>query len=97
MSIENPSATEYIQHHMQHLQSLHQQVIVDFSVFNYDTLFFSILSLLVVFFVLRLGAKKLRLVSQAKCSAPLKCSWKWSTTRLRALYMVIAPILLLWR
>lgn len=58
MSIENPSATEYIQHHMQHLQSLHQQVIVDFSVFNYDTLFFSILSLLVVFFVLRLGAKK---------------------------------------
>lgn len=49
MSIENPSATEYIQHHMQHLQSLHQQVIVDFSVFNYDTLFFSILSLLVVF------------------------------------------------
>ena len=52
MSIENPSATEYIQHHMQHLQSLHQQVIVDFSVFNYDTLFFSILSLLVVFFVL---------------------------------------------
>ena len=47
MSIENPSATEYIQHHMQHLQSLHQQVIVDFSVFNYDTLFFSILSLLV--------------------------------------------------
>ena len=75
MSIENPSATEYIQHHMQHLQSLHQQVIVDFSVFNYDTLFFSILSLLVVFFVLRLGA----------------------TTRLRALCMVIAPILLLWR
>ena len=58
MSIENPSATEYIQHHMQHLQSLHQQVIVDFSVFNYDTLFFSILSLLVVFFVLRVGAKK---------------------------------------
>lgn len=58
MSIENPSATEYIQHHMQHLQSLHQQVIVDFSVFNYDTLFFSILSLLVVFFCSSTRRKK---------------------------------------
>ena len=94
MSIENPSATEYIQHHMQHLQSLHQQVIVDFSVFNYDTLFFSILSLLVVFFVLRLGAKK----ATSGVPGKMQCaSWKWSTTRLRALCMVIAPILLLWR
>lgn len=58
MATTGPSATEYIQHHMQHLQSLKQNVIIDFSVVNYDTLFFSILSLLVVFFLLRLGAKK---------------------------------------
>ena len=43
---------------MQHLQSLKQNVIIDFSVVNYDTIFFSILALLAVFFLLRLGAKK---------------------------------------
>ena len=58
MATNAPSATEYIQHHMQHLQSLKQNVIIDFSVVNYDTIFFSILALLVVFFLLRLGAKK---------------------------------------
>lgn len=58
MAIESPSATEYIQHHMAHLQSMHQNVIVDFSVINYDTIFFSLVALAVVFFLLRLGAKK---------------------------------------
>ena len=58
MATNAPSATEYIQHHMQHLQSLKQNVIIDFSVVNYDTIFFSILALLAVFFLLRLGAKK---------------------------------------
>lgn len=58
MAIESPSATEYIQHHMAHLQSMHQNVIVDFSVINYDTIFFSLVALVIVFFLLRLGAKK---------------------------------------
>ena len=58
MAVESPSATEYIQHHMAHLQSMHQNVIVDFSVINYDTIFFSLAALLVVFFLLRMGAKK---------------------------------------
>ena len=58
MATNAPSATEYIQHHMQHLQSLKQNVIIDFSVVNYDTIFFSVLALLAVFFILRLGAKK---------------------------------------
>ena len=58
MATNAPSATEYIQHQMQHLQSLKQNVIIDFSVVNYDTIFFSVLALLAVFFILRLGAKK---------------------------------------
>lgn len=58
MAVESPSATEYTQHHMAHLQSMHQNVIVDFSVINYDTIFFSLAALLVVFFLLRMGAKK---------------------------------------
>ncbi len=52
-----PTATEYIQHHMTHLASAKQGGIVDFSVLNYDTLFFSVLMMVVMFFVLRAGAK----------------------------------------
>jgi F-type H+-transporting ATPase subunit a len=43
-----PSATEYIQHHLQHLQkdfsfqSVKQTSIVDFSVFNLDSVFFAL-------------------------------------------------------
>ncbi len=38
-----PTAGEYIGHHLQHLRSHEQHGIVDFSVFNVDTLFWSIL------------------------------------------------------
>lgn len=44
-----PTAGEYIQHHLQHLQkdfnfqSVKQTSVVDFSVFNFDSLFFSVL------------------------------------------------------
>ena len=58
MAVESPSATEYIQHHMAHLQSMHQNVIVDFSVIQDDTIFLSRAALLVVFVLLRMGAKK---------------------------------------
>jgi F-type H+-transporting ATPase subunit a len=37
-----PNAGEYIGHHLGHLQNRHQTSIIDFSVVNYDTLFFSI-------------------------------------------------------
>ena len=37
-----PNAGEYITHHLGHLSSHHQDKIVDFSILNYDTLFFSI-------------------------------------------------------
>src|SRR5659263_345146 len=38
-----PSASEYIVHHLTHWQTKPQTEIVDFSVFNIDSLFFSIL------------------------------------------------------
>src|SRR5438105_3393701 len=38
-----PTAGEYIGHHLQHLRSHEQTSIIDFSVINYDTVFWSIL------------------------------------------------------
>jgi F-type H+-transporting ATPase subunit a len=37
-----PSASEYIQHHLAHLQNKKQAGIVDFTVFNLDSIFFSV-------------------------------------------------------
>ena len=33
-----PTASEYIVHHLQHLQNVKQTKIVDFSVINYDSI-----------------------------------------------------------
>jgi len=38
-----PTASDYIVHHLTHWQNKPQTEIVDFSVFNIDSLFFSIL------------------------------------------------------
>jgi F-type H+-transporting ATPase subunit a len=59
-----PSAGEYIQHHLQHLQkdfsfqSVKQTSIVDFSVFNLDSVFFSVLLGAIGCFLLWRGARK---------------------------------------
>ncbi|MFN3791391.1 F0F1 ATP synthase subunit A [Massilia sp.] len=37
-----PTSSEYITHHLGHLSNKHQDFVVDFSVFNYDTIFWSI-------------------------------------------------------
>ncbi len=37
-----PTASEYIKHHLGHLSNEHQEFVVDFSVINYDTMFWSI-------------------------------------------------------
>jgi F-type H+-transporting ATPase subunit a len=69
MSAENtgapgPTAGEYIVHHLQHLQkdfsfnSVKQTSIVDFGVFNLDSVFFSIMLGVVGCFVLWLAARK---------------------------------------
>lgn len=53
-----PTASEYIVHHLTHLQNKKQTEIVDFSVFNYDSIFFSVLLGLVGSFFLWKAARK---------------------------------------
>ena len=53
-----PTASEYIVHHLTHWQNKPQTEIVDFSVFNLDSLFFSItLGLLGSFFLWKAARK----------------------------------------
>ena len=59
MSVDGAlTATEYIKHHLANLASTHQESIVDFSVINYDTLFFSILLMGVTLWALHKAANK---------------------------------------
>jgi F-type H+-transporting ATPase subunit a len=53
-----PTATEYIVHHLSHLSTAKQKVIVDFSVVNFDTVFFSVLILGLTLWILRSAAKR---------------------------------------
>ncbi|MGE5665342.1 MAG: F0F1 ATP synthase subunit A [Betaproteobacteria bacterium] len=57
-SSQAPTATEYIQHHLTHLSTAKQKSIVDFSVFNIDTIVFSVAMLGLALFVLWLAARK---------------------------------------
>jgi F-type H+-transporting ATPase subunit a len=53
-----PTAGEYIQHHLTHFRSHEQNGIIDFSVINLDTLFWSLLMGVLGLWVLRSVAKK---------------------------------------
>jgi F-type H+-transporting ATPase subunit a len=53
-----PTAGEYIVHHLTHLQSQPAKAVVDFSVFNLDSLFFSITLGVLMCWVLWLAARK---------------------------------------
>ena len=53
-----PSASEYIVHHLTHWQNKPQTEIVDFSVFNIDSLFFSITIGIIACFLLWNAARK---------------------------------------
>ena len=53
-----PTATEYIVHHLTHLSTAKQKAIVDFSVVNVDTVFFSVLMLGLTLWILRSAAKR---------------------------------------
>ena len=57
-SSQAPTATEYIVHHLSHLSTAKQQFIVDFSVVNIDTVFFSVLCLVLTLLLLRAAAKR---------------------------------------
>ena len=59
MAAENgPSAGEYIVHHLTHLQNTPAKAVVDFSVFNLDSLFFSIALGVLMCWMLWLAARK---------------------------------------
>ena len=53
-----PTATEYIVHHLTHLSTDKQKSIIDFTVFNVDTIVFSALVLCGVLLLLWLAARK---------------------------------------
>ena len=53
-----PTAGEYIIHHLTHLQNQKAKAVVDFSVFNFDSLFFSITLGVLGCWVLWLAARK---------------------------------------
>ncbi len=53
-----PTASEYIVHHLQHLQNVKQTSIIDFSVINLDSIVVGILTGAFVLFLLWQGARK---------------------------------------
>ena len=53
-----PTASEYIGHHLQHLQNIKQKSIIDFSVVNIDSVIVSVTLGLLGIFVLWLAARK---------------------------------------
>jgi len=53
-----PTAGEYIVHHLHHLQSGHQKAVVDFSVINLDSVFWSVLIGALGCWLLWLAARK---------------------------------------
>ncbi|HEY0663574.1 MAG TPA: F0F1 ATP synthase subunit A [Thiobacillaceae bacterium] len=53
-----PTATEYIVHHLSHLSTAKQGVIVDFSIVNVDTVFFSVAMLAITLLLLRAAARR---------------------------------------
>ena len=55
---QGPTAGEYIIHHLTHLQNAKPKAVVDFSVFSYDSLFFSTLLGVVGCWLLWLAARK---------------------------------------
>ena len=55
---EAPTATEYIVHHLSHLSTAKQKFIVDFSVVNLDTVFFSLACLTLTLLLLRAAARR---------------------------------------
>ncbi len=53
-----PTASEYIVHHLGHLQTSHQHSIIDFSVINLDTVFWSVMMGVVGLFFMARAAQK---------------------------------------
>ena len=70
MASANPTPSEYIVHHLGHLATSKQTAIVDFSVLNIDTLFWSIMMGALTLFLLHRAAT----VSYTHLTLPTICS-----------------------
>ena len=53
-----PTASEYIRHHLQHLQNIKQKSIIDFSVVNLDSIAVSVILGAVFLFLFWIAARK---------------------------------------
>jgi F-type H+-transporting ATPase subunit a len=53
-----PTASEYIQHHLGHLTNVKQGFVVDFHVWNYDTIFWSVVTGVLGCFIMWLAARR---------------------------------------
>ena len=53
-----PTASEYIVHHLQHLQNIQQKSVIDFSVVNYDSVAVAAILGLLGIFVMWLAVRK---------------------------------------
>lgn len=58
MSSATPTASEYIVHHLGHFSTHHQDKIVDFSIINMDTVFWSVFAGVLGCFVMWLAARR---------------------------------------
>lgn len=64
-----PTASEYIVHHLGHLSTQHQTKIVDFSILNVDTIFWSVFCGVIACFFMFLAARLPALATRNKASA----------------------------
>ena len=53
-----PTASEYIKHHLQHFSNQYQKGVVDFSVINYDTIFWSVFAGVIGSLIMWLAARR---------------------------------------
>jgi F-type H+-transporting ATPase subunit a len=53
-----PTASEYIKHHLGHLSTKHQEFVVDFSIINMDTVFWSVAMGVLGSFVMWMAARR---------------------------------------
>lgn len=93
-----PTASEYIVHHLQHLQNIKQKSIIDFSVFNLDSIAVSVTLGALCLFVLWLAAARRLPAFPVVSRLRWKCWSKWWTTRPRPIFTTLnlASSSLLW-
>ena len=90
-----PTATEYIVHHLTHLATGKQKSIIDFSVFNVDTIFFSVAIMCLTLLLLWLAARKASAGVPGRFQAAVESLVVWGYRDLVWLAMIAAVIVTL--